>query len=164
MKSGSKYQPLLEYLRRSDRSDVTLTFAAIESLIGEPLPESAQSKRAWWSNRSKGALQANAWMSAGYLVVAIDFENQQVTFQKPPDRYRTEWQGDTVKWSGELMRALRRHMGLSQAEFAEKIGVRQQTISDWETSSYEPRRSMAKYLMVVAEQAGFKYGESDMEN
>lgn len=159
MKGGSKYQPLLDYLYQSQEPEVILTFTKIEEMLGEPLPNSALNKRAWWSNRSKGALQASSWMSAGYLVEGIDFETKQVTFRKPPTTYKVEWEGDTVKWNGELVKALRRHMGMSQVEFAQKLGVRQQTISDWETSTYDPRRSMAKYLMMVAEQAGFNYGE-----
>ncbi|WP_422632161.1 DUF7662 domain-containing protein [Stenomitos frigidus] len=59
---------LLDALRQNDRLQVTLTFTEIEALLGEGLPLSARSKRGWWSNRSKGSLQATAWMSAGYLV------------------------------------------------------------------------------------------------
>ncbi len=55
MKEGSKYQPILEFLRGSDRNEITLSFAEIESLIKDSLPNSAKSKHAWWSNRSKGA-------------------------------------------------------------------------------------------------------------
>lgn len=163
MKGGSKYQPLLNYLRQSDRPEVCLTFSAIEELLGEPLPASARTSRAWWSNRSKGALQASSWMGAGYLVRQLDLEAQQVTFHQPPTRYKVQRSGETVIWTGELVKALRRHMGCSQTEFADRLGVRQQTVSDWETESYIPRRSMAKYLTLVAEQAGFTYGEGDGE-
>jgi DNA-binding transcriptional regulator YiaG len=48
-------------------------------------------------------------------------------------------------------------MGLSQSQFAEELGVRQQTISEWETSAYEPNRATSKHLNLVAEKAGFKY-------
>jgi DNA-binding XRE family transcriptional regulator len=164
MKSGSKYQPLLEYLTRLDDVEVVLTFTEIETIMGEPLPESARQKRAWWSNRSKGALQAKAWMNAGYLVEDLDFEAGQVVFRKPSTRYSVEYDGDTIKWNNELIRGLRRHMGLSQTDFADKIGVRQQTVSDWETSAYDPRRSMSKFLTIVAEQVGFKYGDEDEQN
>lgn len=44
MKGGSKYQPLLEYLRRSSQREVTLTFGKIEVLMGETLPDSARVK------------------------------------------------------------------------------------------------------------------------
>ena len=154
---ASKYQPLLDTLRQSDRLQVTLTFAEIEALLGEPLPPSARSKRGWWSNRSKGALQATAWMSAGYLVEAIDLDNEQVTLTKPPQVYKVRRINDTLQWDSALIRALRLHMGLSQAEMAKELGVRQQTVSEWEKGVYTPTRASSKYLTLVAEKAAFRY-------
>jgi DNA-binding XRE family transcriptional regulator len=163
VKGGSKYQPLLDYLSQRDSSEVTLTFAEIEAMMGGKLPDSARSNRGWWSNRSKGALQAAAWMQAGYLVEGLDLDKEQVVFRKPPSRYQVQRSGDTVLWNAELIKALRRHLGLSQTEFAEKLGVRQQTVSEWETSAYDPRFSTSKYLTLVAEQAGFKYGDEEVD-
>jgi DNA-binding transcriptional regulator YiaG len=157
MKGGSKYQPLLEYLRRSDRPEVTLTFAQIEAIIGEALPDSARTKKAWWSNRTKGALQSTAWMGAGFLAENINLSTEQATFRKPPTVYDVQRVKGTVLWNGDLIKALRRHMGLSQAEFAEELGVRQQTVSDWETGVYDPRLATSKYLTMVAEKAEFMY-------
>lgn len=51
------------------------------------------------------------------------------------------------------MRALRRRLGLSQAEFAERVGTRQQTISEWETGASRPRRMSQRLLRMVAEEA-----------
>jgi DNA-binding transcriptional regulator YiaG len=48
-------------------------------------------------------------------------------------------------------------MDLSQAELAERLGVRQQTISEWETGVYQPKRAMSRLLTLVAERAGFPY-------
>jgi len=61
------------------------------------------------------------------------------------------------RWDAELIRALREHMALSQQELADELGVRQQTISEWETGLYAPRRSTSKYLGLIAERAGFEY-------
>lgn len=155
--SGSKYQPLLDVLRQSDRAYVTLTFAEIEALLGEALPPSARSKRGWWSNRSKGALQATAWMTAGYLVEAIDIDGEQVTFTKPPQVYKVQCINDTLQWNSELIRALRLHMGLSQVDMAKELGVRQQTVSEWEKGVYTPTRASSKHLTLVAEKAAFRY-------
>jgi DNA-binding transcriptional regulator YiaG len=163
MKEGSKYQPLLEFLRDSNQDEVTLTLAEIEALINDTLPDSARSKRAWWSNRSKGALQASAWMEAGYRVEDVDMDGQRVTFRKPTTKPKVQRVGDTVLWNAELIKALRRHMGLTQAEFAERIGVRQKTVSNWEIGLYEPTRSTSKHLELVAEIAGFRY-EEESEN
>lgn len=157
MKGGSKYQALQDYLNRSERSPITLTFAEIESLIGSTLPDSARTHRAWWSNRSKGALQASAWMQAGYTVKALDLASEQVTFHKPPSVYKVQRVGDVVQWDSELIRALRQHMGMTQAELAQELGVRQQTVSEWEKGVYTPTRASAKYLTLVAEKASFNY-------
>jgi DNA-binding transcriptional regulator YiaG len=161
MKGGSKYKPLLEYLQRSERSLVTLSFSEVEAIMEEALPASARSHRAWWSNRSKGALQASAWMDAGYLVEHLDLVTEQVTFRKPPQVYKVERIDGTVQWNGELIKALRLHMGVTQAELAEELGVRQQTVSEWEKGAYIPTRATSKYLTLVAEKAHFQYEESE---
>jgi len=157
MKPDSKYQPLLEFLQQSNQAEVILTFAEIEELMNDTLPDSAHKKRAWWSNRSKGALQASAWMEAGYWVEDVDFEQQRVTFRQPTAKLKVQRVGDTVLWNAQLIKALRRHMGLTQAEFAQRLGVRQKTVSNWENSAYEPTLATSKYLMLVADQAGFNY-------
>jgi DNA-binding transcriptional regulator YiaG len=158
MKGESKYQPLLEYLQRSDQREVTLTLAEIEALMGQPLPDSARTRKAWWSNRKQGGLQARAWMDADYLAEA-DLLAEQITFRKPPEIYTVERVGDTVLWNGELIRALRRHLKFSQMEFAEHLGVHQATISQWENHAYQPTLATSKHLSMVAEQAGFQYGQ-----
>jgi putative transcriptional regulator len=61
------------------------------------------------------------------------------------------------RWDAESIKALREHMGLSQQELADELQVRQQTISEWETGMYTPRRSTSRYLSMVAEGAGFAY-------
>ena len=62
-----------------------------------------------------------------------------------------------IKWDGQGVRALRRHMRLTQAKLAEELGTRQQTISEWETGMYQPRGTSATLLTLVAERSGFKY-------
>jgi transcriptional regulator with XRE-family HTH domain len=60
-------------------------------------------------------------------------------------------------WEGGQVRALRRHLGLSQRGLADELGTRQQTISEWETGQYRPRGASARLLTLVAERAGFQY-------
>jgi DNA-binding transcriptional regulator YiaG len=50
-------------------------------------------------------------------------------------------------------------MGLTQAQFAEELGVRQQTVSEWEQGLYAPTRATAKHLTLVAERAEFIYSK-----
>jgi putative transcriptional regulator len=62
-----------------------------------------------------------------------------------------------AQWDPQRIRALREYMNMTQQELADELEVRQQTISEWETGLYTPRRSTQKYLSMVAEQAGFQY-------
>jgi DNA-binding transcriptional regulator YiaG len=52
---------------------------------------------------------------------------------------------------------------MSQQQMSEELGIRQQTISDWELGYHRPRGGMAHLLSLVAERASFKYraGKSD---
>ncbi len=157
MKKDSKYFPLYTHLQQCPHPEVVLTLTEIESLIEQPLPETAHLQRGWWSNRSKGALQALAWMQAGYHVVEIDLENGKIRFRKPKLEYEAQQMGDTAQWDGELISGLRHHMDLTQRELADVLGVRQQTISEWERGAYLPSRATSKYLSMVAEREGFSY-------
>ena len=61
------------------------------------------------------------------------------------------------QWDRQRIQALRRHLGLTQRELSDRLGTRQQTISEWETGMYRPRGASVKLLSIVAEQARFKY-------
>jgi DNA-binding transcriptional regulator YiaG len=57
-------------------------------------------------------------------------------------------------WTAADVLALRRRLGLSQAALAEELGVRQQTVSEWETGRYQPRGASARLLGMLAEASG----------
>ena len=46
-------------------------------------------------------------------------------------------------------------MRMSQQAMSVELGVRQQTISEWETGMYKPRGGMITLLTFVAERAGY---------
>lgn len=60
-------------------------------------------------------------------------------------------------WDAGKVKALRQHLDLTQDELAQRMGTRQQTISDWETGMYAPRGVSERMLGMVAESAGFAY-------
>lgn len=64
---------------------------------------------------------------------------------------------DRPAWDAEQVRALRRHMGLTQEGLARELNVRQQTVSEWETGLYQPRGASQRLLTMVAERAEFEY-------
>ena len=61
------------------------------------------------------------------------------------------------QWDKERIRALRRRLGLTQRELAETLGIRQQTISEWETGMYNARGASITLLSIIAERAKFEY-------
>ncbi len=61
------------------------------------------------------------------------------------------------QWSSEQIRALRHHLGLTQRELADRLGTRQQTISEWEVGLYKPRGASSTLLSIIAERAKFEY-------
>ena len=70
------------------------------------------------------------------------------------------------EWNADNIRALRRHLDMSQQQLSEELGIRQQTVSDWELGYHRPRGGMAHLLTIVAERAEFQYrtnesGKSD---
>ncbi|GJM40705.1 MAG: hypothetical protein DHS20C20_09870 [Ardenticatenaceae bacterium] len=154
MKQGSKYFPLYSHLQQAVGQPVMLTFSQIEQFLQSNLPSSARARAGWWSNRSKGAVQASAWMDAGYHVQSVDLAAETVHFAKAQLTYTVDESG---LWNSGMIKALRQHMEMSQGELAEELGVRQQTVSEWETGAYVPSRASSKHLGLVAERAGFAY-------
>lgn len=156
IKPGSKYYPLFQHLQSCGQDAVTLTFSEIEALIGESLPTSAFNKKNWWSNRdSSGALQAGAWVTAGYHVHSVDLGQQTVAFQRFQAQYNIQQKDGEIIWRQDAIQALRKHMGLTQAEFAQRLGVRRQTVSEWENGAYDPDRSTTRFLEHIAQQSNF---------
>ncbi|MDD5648397.1 MAG: helix-turn-helix domain-containing protein [Dehalococcoidia bacterium] len=60
-------------------------------------------------------------------------------------------------WDAQSIKALRDHLDLTQVELAGQMGIRQQTVSEWEQGDYEPRGASAKLLSIIADRSGFKY-------
>src|SRR3990172_7619685 len=87
--------------------------------------------------------------------VEVEVRARRVVFQRPSQRYVVRKEAGLVRWDAEMIRALRRHLAVDQAGMADVLGVRQQTISEWETGIYAPSRGRSKHLTIIAERAGF---------
>jgi DNA-binding transcriptional regulator YiaG len=72
--------------------------------------------------------------------------------------YRLPRRRPRAAWDAARVAGLRARLELTQAEFAAEIGVRQQTVSEWETGRYRPRGASARLLAFLEEQAG-PYGD-----
>lgn len=60
---------------------------------------------------------------------------------------------EAARWSAESVRALRVRRGENQQQFAERLGTRQQTVSEWERGSSHPRRMAQRLLTLLAEES-----------
>lgn len=76
----SKYEPLADHLSSVASERVTLRFAAIERIIGKPLPPSARSHNAWWANNPTGHSHCKAWHDAGWRTERLDLSGETVDF------------------------------------------------------------------------------------
>lgn len=77
-----KYDPLARHLRRKNGSDVLMSFADIERVIGAMLPKSA-SLPAWWGNERSADtrhVQCRSWTDAGFEAALLPGE--QVRFRR----------------------------------------------------------------------------------
>lgn len=78
----SKYEPLAVHLRRSGQATLSMTFHAIERIVGTKLPPSAYKYRAWWSNNPTNSVITHAWLDVGYKTVNVDMPGRKLVFRK----------------------------------------------------------------------------------
>jgi hypothetical protein len=77
----SKYQKLTVHLTSLEHGQWMAQFKEIEAILGFPLPKSAYTYPAWWSNQaSDGHSQSGSWQSIGWRTRELDLSNQRVTF------------------------------------------------------------------------------------
>lgn len=82
-KRSSKYLPLCEFLSNVRESEISVSFAEIESILGFPLPESARKYPAWWANEQSGShSHASAWIEAGWETTKANLRDQAVVFRR----------------------------------------------------------------------------------
>lgn len=77
---GNKYEPLSSFLKGADATVLRLSFADLDAFVGG-LPQSARDHRTWWGN-SPNHPHAAAWMTAGWIVDAVDLNQQQVVLRR----------------------------------------------------------------------------------
>src|SRR3972149_728084 len=102
VKPGSKYFPLYRHLKRQRGDRIPMTFSEVEVVLGAALPRSARRSRAFWSNRARGGLQAEAWLEAGYEAVEVEVRARRVVFQRPSQRYVVRKEAGLIRLAGGL--------------------------------------------------------------
>ncbi len=80
---SGKYDGLTAHLkfRAAFTSNVTLSFARIDGLIGSNLPMEAYRSETWWSN-SPSCAHAKGWLDAGWEVQEVSLKEGKVVFKK----------------------------------------------------------------------------------
>ena len=79
----AKYDPLKTYLAECRKQEVTLSFTALEQILGASLPRSARIHSAWWGNEVQGAhVQSKSWLVAGYKVSLVRLSEGSVPFRR----------------------------------------------------------------------------------
>lgn len=92
----SKYAALQHFLKNTPASQVPMTFAEIEKVIGAPLPASSRKHRAWWSNNPTNNVMTYAWLEAGFESADVDIASERLIFRRrltnktPPSATRVE--------------------------------------------------------------------------
>jgi len=78
-----KYGPLRDYLAALPLTtqEKTLSFAEVEKIIGDKLPDSAMRHRPWWANQEGGS-RAPQWRAAGFKVDHADLRRHIVRFKR----------------------------------------------------------------------------------
>ena len=110
----SKYEPLAKFLQENRTSEIPMTFAEIEKVIGFNLPEKASGIRAWWSNNSSNNVMTKAWLSAGYMTERVDMDSRRLVFRRMIDSPRPTSTSSTPPPSGRsigFLDRIRRELG-----------------------------------------------------
>jgi len=160
MKPTRKYYGLYTYLKEHPNEEAfTISFDELEKMINTSLPRSARTTRAWWANTS--TTQSEAWLNAGWLVDHVDFVAKEVIFRPEHITYRITPIRRRPSWSPDKIKELRDFTGWTQQDLANRMGVRQQTVSEWETGLHTPRYSTSKHLNLIAKDVQFPYQVED---
>ncbi|MEE9340970.1 MAG: hypothetical protein V3V21_04835 [Thermoplasmata archaeon] len=75
-----KYSSFGHHLSDLKDDKQTLSFREVEQILGFPLPASAFRYRPWWANDPTHVQAMDGWISAGWEVESVDFENENVIF------------------------------------------------------------------------------------
>lgn len=111
----SKYRALTLHLATLNDDRWVAKFQEIEAILGFPLPRSAYSYPAWWSNQAgNGHIQSQSWRLAGWRTGELDLVKQQVSFFYQGD-------GGTQQRGANKSTSVSRKGGLTIAEA--KAGV-----------------------------------------
>lgn len=81
-KIENKYIPLANYFEASKEGTLKLSFAEIETIIGQKLPNAAYLNKSWWTKTKPPLQHFLSWTNNGYFVSKV-LPSYYVQFEKP---------------------------------------------------------------------------------
>ncbi|NNM74478.1 DUF7662 domain-containing protein [Enterovirga aerilata] len=77
-----KYTRLAEFLAAQHASEIVMSFADLERVIGEKLPVQASTERSWWRHGPSFNEIAQGWSAAGFTPDLVDIEERRLLFRR----------------------------------------------------------------------------------
>jgi len=77
-----KYIPLAKYFQEAQAVEITLSFEALENILGQPLPNAAYLNSSWWKKTKPPARHFHAWTLYDYYVEDVDLARAVVFKRK----------------------------------------------------------------------------------
>lgn len=74
-----KYIPLATYFQVTTQNEITLSFSALENIIGQSLPNAAYLNTSWWKKTKPPLSHYLSWTNSGFYVVDVKL-GTSVTF------------------------------------------------------------------------------------
>jgi len=79
----SKFTPFAAWLKKQSQNSVSLTFDQIDEIIApNALPNSARQYFSFWAKYGEGTGISKAYFDAGFKMVMIDLENEEVRLRR----------------------------------------------------------------------------------
>lgn len=88
-KMEKKYIPLASYFDVASQSEITLSFSALENIMGQALPNAAYLNKSWWKKTKPPLTHFLSWTNAGYYVIDVKL-GTSVTFSRTQEKISTD--------------------------------------------------------------------------
>jgi len=87
-KMEKKYIPLASYFDVASQNEITLSFSALENIMGQALPNAAYLNKSWWKKTKPPLTHFLSWTNAGYYVIDVKL-GTSVTFSRTQEKIPT---------------------------------------------------------------------------
>ena len=84
-----KYIPLASFFKITTHNEITLSFNALENIIGQSLPNAAYLNASWWKKTKPPLTHYLSWTESGFYVVDVKL-GTSVTFLRNQTRSSTD--------------------------------------------------------------------------